>query len=110
MENLLNLAIGIGLAAACGFRISVPMLVMALAARIGDITLAPGFAWMGSDPAIATFGIATLLEVTAYFIPWVDHFLDLIASPASIAAGTIVTAAMLGHMSPLLRWSLAAIA
>ena len=110
MEDLLHFAIGIGLAAACGFRISVPILIMGIAARTGDITLAPDFNWIGSWEAIATFGVASVLEVMAYCIPLVDHLLDMVASPASIVAGTMVTAAMVGDMSPCLRWSLAAIA
>jgi hypothetical protein len=110
MQDLLHFSIGIGLAAACGFRISVPILIMGIAARTGDITLSPGFDWIGSWEAITTFGVASLLEVTAYCIPWVDHLLDVVASPASIVAGTLVTAAMVGDMSPCLRWSLAAIA
>jgi hypothetical protein len=110
MEDLLHFMIGLGLAAACGFRVSVPMLVMAIAARTGDLTLAHGFEWMGSDAAIGIFGCASFLEIAAYFIPWVDHLLDVVASPAAVVAGTLLTAAMIGDMSPLLRWSLAAIA
>jgi hypothetical protein len=110
MEDLLHFAIGIGLAAACGFRISVPIFIMGVAAKAGDITLSPGFDWIGSWEAVTMFGVASVIEVTAYCIPWVDHLLDIVATPASIVAGTVVTAAMVGDMSPCLRWSLAAIA
>ncbi len=110
METLLGVCVGIGLSAACGFRIFVPLLVMNIAALSGHLTLAPGFAWIGSYPALVAFSVATALEVAGYYIPWVDHLLDTIATPAAIIAGTIITASMTGHLSPFLRWTLAVIA
>ena len=88
----------------------VPLLVMSIASRTGHLGFVPSFQWMGSDIALITFGIATCLEVGAYFIPWLDHALDVIATPAAIVAGTIVTASMVGGMSPFLKWTLAVIA
>ncbi len=110
MDLLLSFAIGIGLAAACGFRIFVPFTVISAAALSGHLGLAPGFDWMGTLPALAAFGVATLVEVLAYYIPWVDNLLDTLATPAAVVAGAIVTASVVGDLSPLLRWSLAAIA
>jgi hypothetical protein len=74
----LALCIGVGLAAACGFRIFVPLLAMAVAARADWLSLGEGFAWIGSTPAIAAFAIATLVEILGYCIPWVDNALDAI--------------------------------
>jgi len=108
--TLLSIAIGIGLSAACGFRVFVPLLVMSIASLSGHLTLAKGFEWIGSYPALAAFSVATALEIAGYYIPWVDHLLDTIATPAAVIAGTIVTASMVGDMSPLLRWTLAVIA
>lgn len=110
METLLCLAIGIGLSAACGFRIFVPMLGMSLAALSGHLTLSTGFEWIGTWPALMTFGTAAVLEIGAYYCPFLDNLLDAVATPAAIVAGTILTAAMVRDMSPLLRWSLAIIA
>ena len=110
MELLFSIGVGIGLSAACGFRIFVPLLVMSIAAHAGHLTLVPTFQWIGSDAAFVTFAVATCLEIAAYYIPWLDHALDVIATPTAIVAGTIVTAAMVGGMSPLLKWSLAVIA
>lgn len=110
MEPLLSLFIGIGLSAACGFRVFVPLLGISLAAHTGHLSLAEDFAWLGSDVAVLAFGIATFCEIAAYYIPWLDNALDGIASPVAVIAGTIVTASMVGDMSPFLRWSLAAIA
>ncbi len=107
---MLSVLVGIGLSAACGFRIFVPPLVMSIAALSGHLTLGPGFEWIGTYPALLAFAVATVLEITGYYIPWVDHFLDLIASPAAVVAGVIVTASTVTGMSPFLRWSLAIIA
>jgi len=109
-ETLLGIAVGIGLSAACGFRVFVPLLVMNLASLTGNLHLSPGFEWIGSDYATIAFGTATLAEVLAYYFPWLDHILDLIASPAAIIAGIIATASMVMELSPFLKWTLAIIA
>ncbi len=109
-EAMLGLFVGIGLSAACGFRIFVPLLGMSIASMTGHLELAPGFEWIGSPLAVTTFAAATILELAAYYIPWIDNALDSVTTPAAVVAGTIVTAAMVGDMSPYLRWSLAAIA
>jgi hypothetical protein len=110
METALSICVGIGLSAACGFRVFIPLLVMSIASLSGHLTLAPGFSWIGTYPALITFSVATALEVGGYYIPWLDHLLDTIATPAAIVAGTVVTAAMVTNMSPMLKWSLAIIA
>jgi hypothetical protein len=110
METFLSICVGIGLSAACGFRVFVPMLVMSIASLSGHLTLAHGFEWIGTYPALIAFSVATCLEIGGYYIPWVDHMLDTIATPAAIVAGTVVTASAVGDMSPFLRWTLAVIA
>jgi len=110
MDVLLALCIGIGLSAACGFRIFVPMLVMSIAANSGHLDLAYGFEWIGSPVALVAFAIATAIEIAAYYVPWVDNLLDTIATPAAVIAGTVATAAAVSDTSPLLQWSLAIIA
>ncbi len=110
MDNVLGICVGIGLSAACGFRVFVPLLVMSIAALSGHLHLAPGFAWIGSYPALFAFSVATGLEIAGYYIPWVDHLLDTIATPAAVVAGTVITASMVSDVSPFLKWTLAAIA
>ncbi|MDP8218405.1 MAG: DUF4126 domain-containing protein [Candidatus Theseobacter exili] len=110
MQWIMGACVGIGLSATCGFRVFVPMLGMSIACKAGHLTLSHGFEWIASWPAIIAFSIAVIIEVCGYYIPWVDNFLDSIATPAAIVAGTIVTAAMVGDVSPFLRWSLAIIA
>lgn len=110
METLLGLCIGIGLSAACGFRVFVPLLIMSIASYSGHLTLASSFQWIGSEPALIAFGLATALEIAGYYVPWIDNFLDTVATPAAVVAGTIVTASMVTDVSPFLRWTLAVIA
>ena len=105
----LALLLGIGLSAACGFRVFLPFLVMGIAVRGGYLDLAADFAWIGSYPALITFGTATLMEVLAYYIPWVDNALDAIATPLAVAAGVLASASVLGDASPSVRWVLATI-
>ena len=110
MEILLSLCIGIGLSAACGFRVFVPLLMVSIASLSGHLSLATGFQWMGTYPALIAFALATALEIGAYYIPWVDNLLDTLATPAAVIAGTIVTASLVTDLSPFLKWTLAVIA
>ncbi|MEM7008216.1 MAG: DUF4126 domain-containing protein [Thermodesulfobacteriota bacterium] len=109
METMLSIFLGVGLAAACGFRVFVPLLVMSIAALTGQLALSPEFSWIASYPALAAFSIATIFEIAAYYIPWVDNLLDTIAVPAATVAGTIVMASAVSDMSPFLQWGLAVI-
>ena len=107
---MLSVCVGIGLSAACGFRVFVPLVVMGIAAQTGQLTLAHGFEWVGSYPALVAFAVATCVEIAGYYIPWVDNLLDTIATPAAIIAGTLMTASLVTDLSPFLRWTLAIIA
>lgn len=107
---LIPLCIGIGLSAACGFRVFVPLFVMSLAANTGYLTIDPSMQWLASTPAVVALGVATALEIGAFYIPWLDNLLDSIATPAAVVAGAIATASMVTGMDPLLQWSVAVIA
>jgi hypothetical protein len=109
METLLSIALGIGLSAACGFRVFIPLLIISAANYAGHISLSPEFEWIGTLPALIAFGTATILEILAYYIPWLDQLLDTIATPAAIVAGVIASASVFAEVSPLFRWTLALI-
>src|SRR4051812_9804505 len=100
METLLGGLVGVGLAASCGFRVFVPLLVMSIAVKAGQLDLSDGWTWLGSWPALIAFTVAALIEVCGYYILWLDHLLDTIASPAAVVAGTIATAACVSDLSP----------
>jgi hypothetical protein len=106
-ETLISITIGIGLAAACGFRVFVPLLILSAAALGGYVPLASGFEWIGTIPALVAFATATLLEILAYKVPWLDHALDTLATPAAIAAGILATASVVADLPPLVRWAVA---
>ena len=110
MQGVMAVFVGIGLSATCGFRIFIPFLGMSIAHHAGHITLSHGFEWIGSWSATIAFAVAMIVEVIAYYIPWVDNLLDTIATPAAVVAGIITTASVVGDVSPLLRWPLAIIA
>ena len=110
MDGWLSLLLGIGLSAACGFRVFVPLLVMSLASQDGHLALAPGFEWIATPEACGVFAVATVCEILSYYIPWWDNLLDSLSSPAAVAAGTITTASVLTDTSPFLQWTLAVIA
>ena len=93
-ETVLSITLGVGLAAACGFRVFVPLLVAAIAARSGRLNLSPDFAWLGGDGALLALSAATILEVLAYSVPWLDHLLDAVATPAAVVAGVVASAAV----------------
>jgi uncharacterized protein DUF4126 len=112
VDTVLSVLIGLGLAAACGFRVFVPLLIMSLAARaeVGHLVLGDHFAWIGSTPALIAFSVATVLEIAGYYIPWVDNLLDAVATPTAIVAGILVTASAMTDVSPMLKWTLAVLA
>jgi hypothetical protein len=101
---------GIALSAAAGFRIFVPILLTAVAAKFELIQLSDDFLWLAAWPALLVLGVATLTEVLAYYLPAVDHALDLIGAPAAVLAGTLLTASLVIGIDEWLRWPLAIIA
>ena len=106
----LSIALGVGLAAAVGFRVFLPLLVMSAAAWTGHLPLGEDFAWLGTTPALAMLAVAALAEIAAYYIPGVDNLLDTIATPAAFVAGTIAAAAVMTDLPPLVKWTTAVIA
>jgi hypothetical protein len=110
LPTLLALSLGVGLAAACGLRVFLPLLALGAAARLDLVPLAPGFGWVAGTPALVVLGTATLLEIAAYYIPWLDNALDAIAGPVAVLAGVTVTASVLVEVPPVVRWTVAVIA
>ena len=110
-ELILSILVGVGLSAACGFRVFVPLLVMSIAAKAGcpGLSLSPDFEWIASWPALIAFAVATALEIGAYYIPWLDNVLDTAATPVAIVAGVIVSAACVTDINPMLKWALAVV-
>ena len=110
MESLLSIALGIGLAAATGFRLFVPLLFAGLAARFGWIPLSDGFSWLASTPALIMLGTAAIFETLAYYIPGIDHVLDVLAGPIALIAGIVASASVMADIPSTVMWPIAIIA
>ncbi len=110
LDTALSIALGIGLAAAVGFRVFVPLLVASIAACTGHLHLNESFAWLGSLTALTTFAVAAAVEVLAYYIPAVDNVMDALTTPLALVAGTVLSAAVITDLPPLIKWSTAVIA
>ena len=92
METLLSVCLGLGLAAACGLRVFLPLFLGGLAARLEVLDLHENFEWMGSTTALVVFGLATVLEILSYHIPVLDNALDVAAtSVAAISRKSVAT-------------------
>ncbi len=109
METILSVLTGIGVAAACGFRVFVPLLALGLAGRAGVLPLNDTFAMLGTLPALIALGTAAVLEVAAYYVPWLDNALDVVAAPAAVVAGVLASAAAITDLPPVLTWGIALI-
>ncbi|HKU16046.1 MAG TPA: DUF4126 domain-containing protein [Steroidobacteraceae bacterium] len=108
-ELVLSVALGIGLAAATGFRVFIPLLIAGLAARAGWVPLTESFSWLQSTPALIALGTAAALETAAFYIPGVDHLLDVLAGPLAVAAGILASASVMVDLPPEVRWPIAVI-
>lgn len=114
VELLIAISLGVGLAAASGFRIFIPPFLYGAAARLDYLPSAIPTSglqdWMASDIGLVVLGLATIIEIIAYYVPWMDNLLDTIASPAAMLSGVLLMSSSLGDSDPLLRWGLSIIA
>lgn len=122
MNEIMAIFAGIGLAAACGFRVFVPLFVASLAANTGmEVDFLGGFNveellgehhWLGSKPVTIMLGVATVVEIGSYYVPWIDNALDTIATPLAVTAGAIITGTMLPEFvgDGSFKWAVAMIA
>lgn len=110
IQTLLSIFLGIGLAASAGFRVFLPLFVLSIAAHFNVISLNDSWLWVGGLPALITLGIAMIVEIFAYYIPFIDNLLDTIATPLAAIAGTAIMASTLINLDPMLTWGLAIIA
>lgn len=108
--TILSIALGIGLAASAGFRVFLPLFALSLSVYFGLWPINDNWQWLASTPALIILGVATLVEITAYLIPYIDHLLDTLAVPLAGLAGTAVMASTTADLSPAVTWTLAIIA
>lgn len=107
---LVSICLGIGLAASAGFRVFVPLLFLSIAAYSGMLELNGDWAWAGSLTAVIVLGVASIAELLAYYIPYVDNLLDSVTVPMAAIAGTAMMVSVVTDMDPVFTWTLAIIA
>ena len=61
MDTTLSIALGVGLAAATGFRVFLPLLVASIAAYTGHLHLDGGFTWLGTPTAMVMLAVAAVV-------------------------------------------------
>ena len=110
LETIISICLGVGLSASVGFRVFLPLFALSLAAYFDVWQLNESWQWVGSKIALITLGVATLVEIFAYFIPYVDNLLDSISIPLAALAGTSVMLSTVTDLSPVITWALAIIA
>ncbi|KIA89288.1 DUF4126 domain-containing protein [Kaistella jeonii] len=110
LPYLISAFIGIGLAAATGFRVFLPMFAVSLASHMGWIPQNENFQWLSGLPTLITTGIAMIVEILAYYIPFVDHLLDTISIPLATVAGSVMFASQFADIGTFPQWALALIA
>lgn len=110
LPYILSAFIGIGLAAASGFRVFLPMFAVSLASYFGWIPMNESFQWLASLPTLIATGIATVVEILAYYIPFIDNFLDSMSIPLATAAGSVLFASQFMDLGSFSQWALALIA
>lgn len=109
MEPIALILLGIGLAAATGFRVFVPPMLLALGHQVGWFDLPGEAGWLENPTALALLGVATFAEVVAFYVPFVDNLLDTVATPAALVAGTLVAGTVFPDVAPWVDWTAAAI-
>jgi hypothetical protein len=111
LQEAIALCAGVSLSAACGFRVFLPPLVLAVAVRLGVVPASAGPAWLGATPTLIVLGVATACELLVFKIPWLDHAMDVVATPSAVAAGVAVCAAILPEdaVPPAAKWAIAII-
>ena len=110
LPHILSAFVGIGLAAASGFRVFLPMFAVSLASYFHWIPMSESFEWLSTLPALITTGIAMITEILAYYIPFVDHLLDTISIPMATIAGSVLFASQFTELGTFPQWALALIA
>ncbi len=106
-ELIIAIPLGICLSAAVGLKIFLPFLITSLFMKFGLFEVSETFQFLGSWTAIILLSIATITEILSYYIPYVDSFLDSIATPGATIAGAIIAMLVLpGDLGITAMWAI----
>ncbi|HQW10945.1 MAG TPA: DUF4126 domain-containing protein [Saprospiraceae bacterium] len=95
---LIAFCLGIGLSAACGIRMFLPLLLIAVNQRFHLLDTSYHVDWLDSNLALIILITATVIEISAYYIPLIDHILDVVNVPLVFVAGLLSMASILPDM------------
>lgn len=107
MVILLSLFLGTTLAAVAGLRAFLPLFLIGVLERaelLSPFSIGDTFQWLTSDIAILTFGIATVMEVTADKVPGMDSVMDTVMTFVRPGAGAVSVFAVLSSQDPTLAY------
>lgn len=93
-----SLVLGIALAASCGLRAFLPLFLVGVGARLGWVDLGDAFEWLAHTPALLALGVGVILELLGDKVPFVNHLLDMLATPLRALAGMLILAATMVDM------------
>lgn len=110
VQTITATALGIALAACCGFRVFVPMLVAGLASKFHIFNFSESFAWLSTTPALIALGAATIAEIGAYYVPFIDNILDTISAPLAAVAGTLLATSVIPIDNEWMKWIIGIVA
>jgi hypothetical protein len=98
---LVQVAMGLSLAACAGLRAFLPLFVVGVAGKLDLLPLLRSFEWLESWPALTVLGAAVLAELLGDKFPVVDNLLDTVQLFVKPVAGVILMTSVLTELSPL---------
>lgn len=110
VQTITATALGIALAACCGFRVFVPMLVAGLASKFQLFQFSDSFSWLAGTPALIALGAATIAEIAAYYVPFIDNVLDTLSAPLAAIAGTLLATSVIPIDNEWMKWIIGIVA
>lgn len=110
MQTVTASALGIALAACCGFRVFVPILIAGLACRFHLFHFSQSFAWLSATGMLISVGVATFIEIAGYYVPFIDNLLDTISAPLATVAGTLLATSVIPIDNEWMKWIIGIIA
>jgi hypothetical protein len=110
MDLVIQLLMGMSLAACAGLRAWMPLLVVGLLGRFGALHLNQSFDLLSHTSTLIVLGAATVIEILGDKVIVVDHFLDAAGTVLRPAAGTVLAASMFWSLDPALSLALGLIA
>ena len=112
LGGLVAISLGLGLAAASGFRVFLPPLLLSGAINIGIVEPSGQLEMLDGWMPFSVLLCAVLLEIGSYLIPWLDNVLDVVASPAAVIAGIGMMGSVIGaetNLDPIVQRTMAVV-